>query len=60
MRNNGYNKSSANPCPKSSIVLLKLGSSTHGWDSGQKLYSIPFSNNIDYSSYQFETPSAKE
>jgi hypothetical protein len=27
-------------CEKASIVLLKIASSTHGWDSGQRMYIL--------------------
>ena len=40
--------------------MIKLGSSTHGWDSGQKLYSLQFTPQDNYSTYKFLTPSAKK
>ena len=48
-RNNGRIESSpgAYKCPKSEITLIKLSSSTHGWDSGQKMYSLEYTTN-DY------------
>ncbi len=30
---------------KASVVLVKLGSVTHGWDMGQRLYNVDFSQN---------------
>lgn len=54
-----------------SLVLIKLGSATHGWDSGQQLFDIPiksskyiFDDNNDdgttRGSLEFDVPSTSE
>ena len=44
---------------KGSLVLLKLGSVTHGWDNGQQIFDVPIAS-IDYASglLQFDAPNA--
>ena len=43
----------------SSVVLMKLGSASHGWDVGQKLYSLSFEI-ITQTSIQFIMPNQSE
>lgn len=49
----------------SSLVLLKLGSSTHGWDTGQQLFEIPIQIHVqnegsDAGSLEFVVPDSEE
>jgi hypothetical protein len=49
-------------CPiggKSKLVLIKLGSATHGWDGGQRLINLPFEGISSSTMLQFTTPEAR-
>ena len=46
-------------CEKASIVLLKIASSTHGWDSGQRMYILEYQTS-NHQFYRFKSPDAKE
>ncbi len=50
-------------CPKdkkSSLVLIKLPSVTHGWDSGQRLIDLPFERSDDENVIRFTSPDREE
>ena len=44
---------------KEKLVLMKLGSSTHGWDNGQRLINLPFKPTATTLSLQMTTLDAK-
>lgn len=50
--------------PGGSLVIMKLGTSTHGWDAGQRLYGIPFtltqSSSSSTGTVTFQMPNAIE
>jgi hypothetical protein len=49
-------------CPinsKSKLVLIKLGSATHGWDGGQRLINLSFQGASTSTMLQFTTPEAR-
>ena len=49
-------------CPAKStekVVLIKLGSATHGWDGGQRLINLSFKRMASMSALQLTTPDAK-
>ena len=41
------------------VVLIKLGSATHGWDGGQRLINLSFKRMASMSALQLTTPDAK-
>jgi hypothetical protein len=43
---------------KSKLVLIKLGSATHGWDGGQRLINLLFEGTSSSTMLQFTTPDA--
>ena len=45
-----------NMTPEASLVLIKLGSVTHGWDSGQRLVGLQFSQDVGKSNVTFTAP----
>ena len=49
-------------CPsksKSKLVLIKLGSATHGWDGGQRLINLQFEGSSSSTMLQFTTPESR-
>ncbi|UJR29038.1 hypothetical protein I4U23_010253 [Adineta vaga] len=44
---------------KSKLVLIKLGSATHGWDGGQRLINLSFQETSSPTTLQFTTPDAR-
>jgi hypothetical protein len=44
---------------KEKLVLIKLGSSTHGWDGEQRLINLPFERVSASSTLAFQMPDAK-
>lgn len=44
---------------KSKLVLIKLGSATHGWDGGQRLINVPFQGGSSSTMLEFTTPDAR-
>ncbi len=63
--NNQYNihlSGLPNQCPvngRSKLVLIKLGSTTHGWDGGQRLINLSFQGTSTSTMLQFTTPEAR-
>jgi hypothetical protein len=45
-----------NMTPTASLVLIKLGSVTHGFDSGQRLIDLTFSQDLDNGTLTFRVP----
>jgi hypothetical protein len=43
------------PVAGGSLVIIKLGSSTHGWDSGQRLFELSF-RSVSSTSIEFTAP----
>ncbi len=39
-----------------SLVMVKLGSVTHGWDNGQQLTDLKFSQDLDKGEVTFTAP----
>lgn len=39
-----------------SLVMVKLGSVTHGWDNGQRLTDLKFSQDLDKGEVTFTAP----
>ena len=51
-----------NKCPnrsKSKLVLIKLGSATHGWDGGQRLINLSFQGGPSSTILRLTTPDAR-
>ena len=46
--------------PTASLVLIKLGAVTHGWDQGQRLADLDFSQDLASGEVTFEAPTASD